>query len=171
MPPAGSAEKSFKNPYRTAKYNSSIKAKFIYNHVIINDLKYKNSIIAGFDTIIFFRGKNLGKPSSHNEAFDYIKMLSGRTHSVITGLAIIDVVSGKTLSDTETTEVGFRDLSDSEIDNYLKIENVYDKAGAYDISGLGSILVEKINGCFFNVAGLPLARFINLLKKVNYKVL
>lgn len=171
MKPVGAAEKNFKDPYKTVKYNSSIKAKFIYNHVIMNDLKYKNSIIAGFDTIVFFRDKYLGKPSSQNEAFDYVKLLSGKVHSVITGLTVVDVLSEKAFTDTESTEVRFRKLKDSEIENYLKIERVDDKAGAYDISGLGSILVEKINGCFFNVAGLPVFRFIKLLERVNYKIL
>jgi len=171
MKPVGAAEKNFKDPYKTVKYNSSLKAKFIYNHVIINSLKHKSSIIAGFDTVVFFRDKYLGKPSSHNEAFDYIKLLSGNVHSVITGLTIIDILSKKTFTDSETTEVRFRKLKDREIESYLKIESVYDKAGAYDISGLGSMLVEKINGCFFNVAGLPVFRFIKLLEKVNYKIL
>ena len=169
--PSGTIEKNFRDPYRTVKYNSSIKAKFIYNHVIINDSKYKSSVIAGFDTVVFFRDRFLGKPSSHSEAFDYIKLLSGKVHSVITGLTVIDVSSEKTYTDTETTEVKLRKLNDSEIENYLKVEYVYDKAGAYDISGLGSILVEKINGCFFNVAGLPVSRFIGLLEKIDYKVL
>ncbi len=171
MVPEGAVEKSFTNPYKTVKYNSNAKAKFIYNHAIINNLDYRISIIAGFDTVVFFRDRYLGKPSSYIEAFDYIRMLSGKVHRVITGLTIIDVLSDRTFTDSETTEVKFRKLKNSEIDSYLKAEDVYDKAGAYDISGLGSILVEKIEGCFFNVAGLPVYRFIKLLEKVDYKIL
>ncbi len=171
MVPDGAVEKSFTNPYKTVKYNSSAKAKFIHNHAIINNLEYKGSIIAGFDTVVFLRDRYLGKPSSYIEAFDYIRMLSGKVHRVITGLTIIDVLSDRTFTDSETTEVKFRKLKNSEIDSYLKAEDVYDKAGAYDISGLGSILVEKIEGCFFNVAGLPVFRFIKLLEKVDYKIL
>ncbi len=171
MVPDGAVEKSFTNPYKTVKYNSSAKAKFIHNHAIINNLEYKGSIIAGFDTVVFLRDRYLGKPSSYIEVFDYIRMLSGKVHRVITGLTIIDVLSDRTFTDSETTEVKFRKLKNSEIDSYLKAEDVYDKAGAYDISGLGSILVERIEGCFFNVAGLPVFRFIKLLEKVDYKIL
>ncbi len=171
MKPTSATEKHFRDPYRTVRYNSTIKAKFIYNHVIINDSKHKNSIIAGFDTVVFYRDRYLGKPCSHDEAFEYIKMLSGDKHSVVTGLTLIDALSEKTVTGTEATEVRFRQLEDGEIESYLRIEDVYDKAGAYDISGLGSMLVERINGCFFNVAGLPVFRFIKLLERINYKVL
>ena len=100
-----------------------------------------------------------------------MNLLSGANHLVITGLTVVDLSSGKTIADSETTVVRFKILNHEEIENYLRLENVMDKAGAYDISGFGSVLVEKIKGCFYNVAGLPIFKFINMLEKFNYKIL
>jgi septum formation protein len=169
--PENAEERIFKNPYKTVKYNSSIKAKYIYNHVIISSSKHKKAVVTGFDTIVYFKGRFFGKPESIDEAFNFLSLLSGREHSVITGLTVLDVQTEKIITDSEVTKVKFRDLTINEIKNYLKVEDFFDKAGAYDISGFGGILVEKIKGCFFNVAGLPVFKFIDLLKKIDYKVL
>jgi septum formation protein len=164
--PSGAVEKSFKNPRKTAVYNSSIKAQFVYNHAIINNLDYRNCVIAGFDTIVYLDGRNLGKPEDIDQAYNFLETLSGRIHRVITGVSIIDFKTGSIVSGSEMTVVKFRDLSSGQITDYLSVENVSDKAGAYDISGYGAMLVEKINGCFYNVAGLPVYRFFELLKEI-----
>ena len=174
--PINITEKFFKEPHKTVFYNSSIKAQNVYNNVIINNLKnnkskYGSSLIAGFDTIVYFRGRYLGKPSDKDEAGKFLRLLSGKSHLVISGITIIDIDTGKTATDSETTVVKFKLLQPSEIENYLRLENVMDKAGAYDISGYGCILVEKIKGCFYNVAGLPVFKFINLLKKFNCRII
>ncbi len=169
--PSGTVEKFFKNPRKTVVYNSSIKAQFVYNHAIINSLNYKNCIVAGFDTIVYFDGRILGKPLSIGQARDFLCILSGNIHRVITGVSIIDSKTGSIISESETTVVKFRSLSLSQIDNYLAADDGADKAGAYDISGLGSMLVEKINGCFYNAAGLPVYRFLKLLERFDYKIL
>lgn len=166
LKPSGAVEESFKNPRKTVVYNSSIKAQFVYNHAIINSLNYRNCIIAGFDTIVYFNGRNLGKPRGRDEAFDFLQTLSGKIHRVITGVSVIDFNTGSIVSGSETTIVKFRSLSSGQIADYLSLEDVSDKSGAYDISGYGAILVEKINGCFYNVAGLPVYRFFELLKKI-----
>jgi len=166
MEPSGALEKLFKNPRKTVVYNSSIKAQFVYNHAIINSLNYRNCIIAGFDTIVYFNGRNLGKPQGIGQAHDFLQTLSGVTHRVITGVSVMDFKTGSIVSGSETTIVKFRSLSPGQIDDYLSVEDVSDKAGAYDISGYGAMLVEKINGCFYNVAGLPVNRFFELLKRI-----
>jgi septum formation protein len=169
--PKESEERLFKNPYKTVCYNSLVKAKNIYNHAIVNGLNYKNALIAGFDTIVYWRGRFFGKPDDINMAMDFLTSLSGKSHFVISGAAVLDFDSGKYLSGSDTTRVKFRKLGKPEIEKYLEIEYVLDKAGAYDILGFGSILIEKINGCFYNIAGLPVNRFIGLIKKFNYKIL
>jgi septum formation protein len=169
--PIEAEERLFKNPYETVSYNSLVKVKNIYNHAIINDLNYRNVLIAGFDTIVYWRGRFFGKPLDIKMARDFLTSLSGKSHSVISSVSVLDFNSGKYLSDSDITIVKFRKLDKVEIEKYLEIEYVLDKAGAYDISGFGSILIEKINGCFYNVAGLPVNKFIGLLKKFNYKIL
>jgi septum formation protein len=168
-------EKFFKEPLRTVFYNSNLKAQNVYSRVIINNLNYNdtfnNTLIAAFDTIVYFKGRYLGKPVDASEAREFLNLLSGANHLVITGLTVVDLSSGKTIADSETTVVRFKILNHEEIENYLRLENVMDKAGAYDISGFGSVLVEKIKGCFYNVAGLPIFKFINMLEKFNYKIL
>jgi septum formation protein len=168
MEPQGAIEKQFGDPVRTTLYNSGIKAQFVYNHVIISNLNCENTVVAGFDTVIQIEGRQIGKPENIEDARDFLKLLSGRTHRVITGTTIIDCFSKKTVCGTEKTEVLFKKLSSREIENYLKKETVTDKAGAYDISGTGCVFVEKINGCFYNVAGLPVFKFSELLTELGY---
>jgi septum formation protein len=164
--PSGAVEKSFKNPRKTVLYNSGIKAQFVYNHGIINCSDYRNCVIAGFDTVVYLNGRNLGKPQGLDQAYNFLQELSGKTHRVITGVSIIDFKTGNIASGSETTIVKFRSICPRQIADYLSVEDVFDKAGAYDISGYGAMLVEKINGCFYNVAGLPVYRFFELLKEI-----
>ena len=168
--PEGVEEKVFKNPYKTVLYNSSLKAKIIYNHDIISNPDYGRVLIAGFDTIVFINKRILTKPSGYQEAFNFLRTLSGRKHKVITGVTVIDGASGSVVQGTETTDVFFRDLEELEINEYLKNTDVLDKAGAYDISGDGAIFIKRVNGCFYNVAGLPVYRFLDLIKRFDYKI-
>lgn len=164
-------EKNLKNPCKTVLANSILKAQFVYNNAIINNLNYKDSVIAGFDTIVCLKGKNIGKPADLIDAEKYLRELSGRVHRVITGVSLVDTETGSSVNGIEITKVRFRKLDISEIKSYLKIENVLDKAGAYDILGFGSVLIEKIDGCFYNVAGLPVFKFLQLLSKLSYKII
>jgi septum formation protein len=100
-----------------------------------------------------------------NDAFCMLKNLSGKTHQVCTGIALIK--NGKIFSDVCTTDVTMKNLSDEEILNYIQTKEPQDKAGAYAIQGLASIFIEKINGCYFNVVGLPLNCLYNLCKKAD----
>lgn len=120
--------------------------------------------VIGCDTSVIVDGELLGKPVDDNDAFRMLKLLSGKTHKVITGCAIFK--NGKSLSFSETTYVTFYPLSDTEINDYILTLEPKDKAGAYGIQGFGSLLVKEIQGDYFNVVGLPVARLNKMLKRI-----
>jgi len=128
-------------------------------------------IVLGADTVVALEGTILGKPQSKESAIEMLSMLSGKEHQVITGIALIDAAKQKTLVDYEITKVHFRDLTLKEIQGYVSTGEGLDKAGAYAIQGLGSVLVRGIEGCYFNVVGLPLAKLYLLLQEFGLEVL
>lgn len=148
---------------------------------LVTELAYKKArdvaknhtegIIIGADTIVVINESILGKPSSGHEAKLMITKLSGRWHSVFTGLAVIDLDSNVVLTDFVESKVKFRKLSKSEIDNYVKTGEPLDKAGAYGIQEKGALLVEKINGCYYNIVGLPVSKLKEMLSKVGVEIL
>ena len=107
--------------------------------------RLEKGLVIGADTIVVLGEKVLGKPKSSQEAVEMLEFLSGQTHQVMTGIALVDVLSGKELTDVEVTHVKFRDLSDREIEAYVAHGEPMDKAGAYGIQGLGAIFVESIS--------------------------
>lgn len=117
---------------------------------------YPNAIVVGCDTAVFINGKMLGKPENEADAYRMLSDLSGNTHSVITGCCIC--ANGMERSFSEETEVIFFKLSDKEIKDYIASGEPMDKAGAYGIQGRGRLFVKGINGDFYNVVGLPVAR-------------
>jgi len=122
-----------------------------------------SGIVIGADTIVVLNGTVLGKPTSEADAVRMLRLLSGKTHAVYTGLALIDVETGKSRVDLERTEVTFRSLTDREIDLYVKSGSPMDKAGAYGIQDdYGAVFVERINGCFYTVVGFPLSKFYTM---------
>lgn len=120
--------------------------------------RYKEGLIIAADTIVVLKGRIMGKPSNRAEAFDMLKNLSGKTHEVITGFAIIDPESGTKVVDYEKTLVRFRVLDEDRINAYIESGECEDKAGSYGIQGKGALLVDKIEGCYFNIVGLPLSK-------------
>ncbi len=124
-----------------------------------------DAIYTAFDTIVHIDGKILGKPSTEAEARNMLTLLSGRYHTVYTGIAIKD--KANILTDYEATRVKFYTLTDRAISAYLKTGEPFDKAGAYGIQCKGALLVERIEGCYFNVVGLPLPKFVRMLSKFN----
>jgi septum formation protein len=124
-----------------------------------------NGIIVGSDTIVVIDQSVLGKPNSQENAIEMLKKLSGKTHTVYTGFALVDVQTKKTYSDHDETEVTFRDLHDDEIVSYVTTGSPMDKAGAYGIQDdFGAVFVKKINGDYYTVVGLPLSKFYTALK-------
>ncbi len=121
-------------------------------------------LVIGADTVVFLGGRILGKPSGMDEAVRMLKQLSGQTHQVFTGVALVEVPGGKIRVDYEMTRVKFRSLCMSEIEAYVSTKEPLDKAGAYGIQGKGAVLVEAVHGCYFNVVGLPIAKLVMMLQ-------
>jgi septum formation protein len=117
----------------------------------------KGAIILGADSFAVCDDKLLGKPHTIERATEMLTMLSGRKHSFVTGFTIIDSDSMHEYSASQTTDVYFRNLSADDIAQYLAREDVMGNAGAYRVQGLGGLLVDKIDGSFSNIVGLPLA--------------
>lgn len=127
-------------------------------------------LVIGADTVVV-KGKILGKPKDALEAFEILDYLRGDWHEVITGITVYDTKSSKYISDFEITRVKMKNYSKNTILSYIKTKEPLDKAGAYGIQGIGSLLVEKIEGCFFNVVGLPLAKLSSVLEEFEFKIL
>jgi septum formation protein len=122
-------------------------------------------VIVGADTIVVLEGEMLGKPDGPRDAVRMLSALSGKTHTVVTGFAIVDRPSGRQMTGTERTDVTFRELPLSEIEEYVGGGSPLDKAGAYGIQDdYGAVFVTRIEGCFYNVVGLPLSRLHTALQ-------
>ena len=117
--------------------------------------KCKDSFVLGADTIVYFDKKILTKPRDKKEAVQHLKLLSNNTHYVYTGCALINTSSSVIETGSAVTSVRFCALTDKQIDVYIDKVHPYDKAGGYAIQGFGALVVEGIDGCFFNVMGLP----------------
>jgi len=126
--------------------------------------------VIGVDTVVVHKGRVLGKPSSMDEALQFLRLLNGETHEVLSGVCIKDAGQNRELLDAEKTSVTFRHLNTREIKRYLSLINPLDKAGAYAIQVHGSIIVERIAGCYYNVVGLPLARLETMLLQWGYSL-
>lgn len=120
-------------------------------------------LIIASDTVVCAGGRILGKPADRDDAFSMLSMLSGSTHSVISGIAVL--YDGKVSVTSEVTDVTFRSIPEREIYDYISTGEPFDKAGAYGIQDIASVFVEKINGDYFNVVGLPVFRLFELLKR------
>nr|BFD61731.1 Maf family nucleotide pyrophosphatase [Bdellovibrio sp. HM001] len=122
-------------------------------------------IVLTADTEVIFGGGPLGKPQDREDAYRILRLLSGKYHEVLTAVCAVESSSGKELSHVETTKVYFKNLSDAEIWTYIDTGEPMDKAGAYGIQGQGRAFVERIEGPFDNVVGLPVEAVKNLLSK------
>ena len=125
------------------------------------------AIVVGADTVICVDGLILGKPANAHNAGEILRRLSGRTHEVITGLAVLSWPGGVRRVEQESTRVTFVSLKESEIEDYVASGEPLGKAGAYAIQGLGGRFVERVEGCYFNVVGLPLARLYRILHEME----
>ncbi|HON11164.1 MAG TPA: Maf family protein [Chitinispirillaceae bacterium] len=131
--------------------------------------KYPESLVLGADTIVVKDREVLGKPRDRQDAFRMLKGLSGRSHEVITGIALRCEETGFFESGFSSTKVFFREIGDEEIDAYLSNDEYRDKAGAYAIQGKALIFVDRIEGCYYNVVGLPVSNTISLFKEFNVR--
>lgn len=128
----------------------------------------EGDVIIAADTIVWARGKALGKPQSRAEAISMLKGLSDTEHEVYTGIALIS--RGTEHCESERTKVRFRALSDAEIEDYVDTGEPMDKAGAYGAQGMGALFVKGIEGDFFNVMGLPLCRLGQMLRAQGIEI-
>lgn len=128
--------------------------------------QHDDGIVLGADTIVVLDDDILEKPVDAADAERMLRRLAGRTHEVYTGLTLIDAQSGSTETDIEVTQVNIRNLTDDEVRRYAATTEPLDKAGAYAAQGRAAVFIQSVNGCFYNVVGLPLARFWGLLEKL-----
>lgn len=136
---------------------ASLKAKDIYKK------SEKQSMIVGADTVVAYQGQILGKPTDKADAKRMLTMLSGQTHEVYTGVCVIE--DGKTKTFYEETKVTFYEISDEQIDHYIKTGEPMDKAGSYGIQGKAAVFIKGIEGDYYNVVGFPIARFLQEITK------
>ena len=149
-----------KNPSELVKMLSDIKASSVYQNV--KDKMKDDELVLGADTIVYADGRILGKPSDRSEAYEMIKTISGSVHSVFTGFTVI-YPYGKKISDYCETKVYVYDMSEDRINAYIDTPEPYDKAGGYGIQGLFGKYVEKIDGDYNNVVGLPVSKIFHVL--------
>lgn len=129
--------------------------------------KVKDGIIITADTIVVLDNVIIGKPSNKKDAYRILKTLSGRSHIVYTGYCVYNSSNDKTICEFEKTKVTFRVLTDQEIMDYIDSGSPMDKAGAYGIQDdFGAVFIKKINGCYYNVVGLPLAKLYHALLRI-----
>ena len=140
------------SPANFAKYWSKKKAKSIASD-------YKDNLIVGADTIVNLNGKILGKPKNKEESYVMLKNLSGKTHEVITGITIIHKKMEILKTFSAVTKVSVRNIPDKDIIYYAENYPTLDKAGSYGIQDWFSVWIKRIDGCYYNVMGLPLSKF------------
>ena len=155
---------SASEPHETARKLSLGKARAAAR-------KHRNALIIAADTFVVLGDRILGKPRTNSEARETLRALNGQVHSVITGFTILDAETGKVVSRSVETRVNMRKLTIEEIESYVRTKEPLDKAGGYAIQGRGAVLVERIEGDYSNVVGLPLSALAESLKEFGVNVL
>jgi len=133
--------------------------------------KYKKDIIIGADTVVLIGRRLIGKPKTKKEAKSLLRLFSGRTIFVYTGLFIIDKKSGKRVSSIDRSEIYVKKLSRKKIDEFVKIAGPHDKAGGFSIEGPGTFIFDNIKGSFYNILGLPIMKLDDLFEKLHMDLL
>ncbi len=137
---------------------------------IADKVKYP-ALIIGADTVVYARNRLILKPRDLREARKNLKLLMAEPHWVYTGVAIVDTVNKSVLVEHDKTKVFMENLTDAEIIRYHRAVPPMDKAGGFDIEGKGSLFIPRIEGCYFNVVGLPIARLVRMLRRFGINVL
>lgn len=148
-----------KDPHKLTRYLSKKKAETVASNL-------KNAIVIAADTIASFNNELIGKPKDKKEAKKILKLLNGKMHLIVTGFTIMDADTKKTITESVETKVYFKKLTKKEIDDYVATGEPLDKAGAYGIQGLGKTLIDKVEGNFDNVVGLPINIVCQCLKEI-----
>jgi len=132
--------------------------------------RFKTGIIIAADTIVLSGNRIIAKPKNMKDAFKTLKLLSKKPQWVYTGLAVMDIDKNKIITDYEKTKIYMYRLSDKDIKNYFKKVSPLDKAGSFDIQGLGGMFIDRVEGCFYNVVGMPLAKLAKILKRLDVDI-
>lgn len=151
------------DPLEYAMLNAQNKAKVVAE-------KFPHSLIISADTIVVLGNKILEKPENKKHAFEILSLLNGKTHEVITAFGIMLKKNNISVFDYEKTRVKFRKIKPDDLKEYIKTGEPLDKAGGYGAQGLGSLLIERVDGCFYNVVGFPLGKFYLIFEKVLDKI-
>jgi septum formation protein len=133
--------------------------------------KHKTGVVIGADTIVVCGGRILGKPADRGEGREMLERLTGRWHEVITGLSLVDLDARRTHSGFGRSRVHFRRLTADEIRWYLRTGEYADKAGAYAVQGYAALFIDRIEGCYFNIVGFPVATFERLCRRLGYDLI
>lgn len=150
-------------PVEMAMYHSLQKGKYVASNL-------KEGIIISADTFVVFGNEVLGKPFNAEDAKNMLSKISGEWIDVVSGIAVRDVENGKVLQEHEVTRVKIKDMTDEEIDKYVATGEPLDKAGAFGAQEKGAVLIEKVEGCFHNVVGLPLFKLKKMLEKIGVNI-
>lgn len=134
-------------------------------------LKNGNYLVLSADTVVCVDDSFLGKPENHEQARQFLTQLSGRSHEVKTAVFLSNCKKNQQVEWLVTTKVYFRNLTSTEIENYIQTDEPFDKAGGYGIQGLAGAFVEKIEGSFSNVVGLPVETVVEKIKELNWAIL
>lgn len=130
----------------------------------------EDSLVIGSDTVVVYNKKILGKPKNQQKAKEMLQMLSGKKHTVFTGLALIDTIHNREYISYSCTDVYMRSFNEQIVESYIKTNEPMDKAGAYGIQGIGSILIDKIVGDFYTVMGFSIKDFYNGIEQLGYDI-
>lgn len=152
------------NPGRLVERHAEAKARSVA-------AEHPGAVIIGADTIVVVDGAVLGKPAGETEAKEMLAVIAGRDHLVYTGVAVVDADTGAAETAHDVTKVTVRSLTPDEISRYVGTGEPLDKAGAYAIQGVGCFIVERIDGDYFNVVGLPMVLLARLLKGFGYDII
>lgn len=128
------------------------------------------ALVIAADTLVFLGEHVLGKPADSVEARRMLERLSGNTHQVVTGIAVVHTSTGRAAEGYESTDVTFRELSSPEIERFICAVNPIDRAGAYTVDGPGTLLVARYDGCYQNVLGLPMVRLDEVLRQIGFNL-
>lgn len=151
------------SPSEIVKELAAQKAKHVAGMV-------SQGLIIGADTIVVLEGQILGKPSGTEHAIEMLTLLSGKEHSVYTGIALFKIPDEKLMVDYSETKVKFRAFGRDEIISYIATGEPFDKAGSYAIQGKGAVFVDSIKGCYFNIVGLPITKLVKMLGEFEFSI-
>ncbi|KKR21095.1 MAG: Septum formation protein Maf [Parcubacteria group bacterium GW2011_GWE2_39_37] len=151
------------DPFALVKFLALKKAEDVARH-------YEDAIIIAADTFVIYDGKFLGKPKDKEEAKKMLETLSGQFNTIVTGFAVIDCKTGQVINEFDQAKVKMIELTGQEIDQYIATGQPLDKAGAYGVQGMGALIIERVEGDYNNILGLPLARLYSVLKEFGVRV-